>query len=566
MDCPVIERIKAQDCDLKKVVVFLNLAEIHRATTFVPKQTGEHEVRIQQVSPCLMQDSVRVVGRGNCTVLEVAVEVSDCHFEDTPDVEFNEEKGEESKRQGKYTYENLNKKLKELTKQKNDLAAGIQRITQAEGYVRQFVRNQTKAKSGKNMLDLAEVDELFRFFAKKNDEYFVKKNELKEKLNQVEKEIQLVNSRLVGPSSNDENTPKDIIILIDVGQPDKPISLDITYHVDKAKWEPSYDFRINSDNDTLTLTYFGQVSQRTKEDWNRCNIELSTATPNLGSSPPDLPMKTVNFQPTFSIQRKSRGLISFKSETLEYCREMPSQSMSVQQATVKQSGAGTATFPIDRLANIPSDGKPHKLAITTIALQSTFTYYCVPSLSAQAFLRARATNESDFPLLPSEQASVFFDGNFISTTSFPMVNPGEPFTSSLGLDPSIKVVFNTPKIHSSSAKFLSANRNRVYQFNTTITNNKKTPIRILIEDSLPFSNQAEIIVELHEPEREVPEQVDDNEALNVERVQAINGQPLCFLVKSLNHLVWVRSIPPGRMISIPFSYSITWPKTREINL
>lgn len=424
------------------------------------------------------------------------------------------------------------------------------------------------------------------YFLDKSSETFEQKTELDEKREQLEKELYLINTKLSGTLRIDTSIFNDIVILIQVNEGISPVNMCVSYQVSHASWSPSYDIRINSEDDSLQLTYFGQVMQTTKEDWNRCKIELSTAQPYVGGSAPQLPIKYVHYYtpidylkltPQMEI-KKAKEMSSLRSKMAieqEYCDDV-SEDLSmastlgipaeIQQSLVKQSGAGTATFVIDRLANIPSDGKPHKLTITILSLQSTFTYYAVPSKSSHIYLRTKTTNSSDYPLLESKKATVFFDGSFISITSLPMINPGEPFTNSLGIDPSVKLVSSPLKMCAASGKFLSSTKSTSYEYNYTITNNKKVAIRILVEDSLPLSAQEDIKVILEMPVRESVEVVENKEALNEDRVILLNNRPITLLTQSENNITWAMTIEGQSTVSIPFKYIISSPKNKAIIL
>ncbi len=61
------------------------------------------------------------------------------------------------------------------------------------------------------------------------------------------------------------------------------VELELTYIVSGATWKPSYDFRINSTEGILVLTYFAEIIQSSGEDWCGCDLLLSTSNPSSGS-------------------------------------------------------------------------------------------------------------------------------------------------------------------------------------------------------------------------------------------------------------------------------------------
>ena len=72
-----------------------------------------------------------------------------------------------------------------------------------------------------------------------------------------------------------------------------------------------------------------------------------------------------------------------------------------------------------------------QVAIATIPLQPSFEYDTVPKQVQHAFLRAKVTNESSYPLLAGP-ANVFLDQAYVTETTLPSVAPNEEFSCSLG--------------------------------------------------------------------------------------------------------------------------------------
>lgn len=74
---------------------------------------------------------------------------------------------------------------------------------------------------------------------------------------------------------------------------------------------------------------------------------------------------------------------------------------------------------------------PFQVAIATIKLRPSFEYDTVPKQAQHAFLRAKVTNTSDYPLLEGK-ANVYLDQSYVTETSLTSVSPQEEFSCSLG--------------------------------------------------------------------------------------------------------------------------------------
>jgi uncharacterized protein (TIGR02231 family) len=70
-------------------------------------------------------------------------------------------------------------------------------------------------------------------------------------------------------------------------------------------------------------------------------------------------------------------------------------------------------FVIARTSTIPSDGAEHKVNVTIIDLEPRFEHETVPSKTPLAFLTAKVTNTSTFPLLPGP-TSIYLNNSFVA--------------------------------------------------------------------------------------------------------------------------------------------------------
>lgn len=63
-------------------------------------------------------------------------------------------------------------------------------------------------------------------------------------------------------------------------------TLTLGYFVPSASWEPSYDFKVASTREPLTVVYKAAVSQSTGEDWNDVKLTLSAKNPRFDHALP----------------------------------------------------------------------------------------------------------------------------------------------------------------------------------------------------------------------------------------------------------------------------------------
>ncbi|MDP6542213.1 MAG: mucoidy inhibitor MuiA family protein, partial [Phycisphaerales bacterium] len=85
--------------------------------------------------------------------------------------------------------------------------------------------------------------------------------------------------------SSESTTQQDAIIDIGVFKKGK-ITIEVTYLVNNASWEPAYSIRATEGGESISIDYDANVSQRTGEDWKDIKLTLSTAQPQRSASPP----------------------------------------------------------------------------------------------------------------------------------------------------------------------------------------------------------------------------------------------------------------------------------------
>ena len=136
--------------------------------------------------------------------------------------------------------------------------------------------------------------------------------------------------------------------------------------------------------------------------------------------------------------------------------------------------------------------------IATLSFTPTLIRYAVPAVTSYAYLQAKMTNTSEYPLLGSNKISVFIDGNFVATTSLTSAtSPDESWIVFLGVDNSIKLQYLTRQITgggSGSGWFSNSTQRRRQEDVMVVHNTNSTPIQMILVDILPLSTTATIEV------------------------------------------------------------------------
>jgi len=406
----------------------------------------------------------------------------------------------------------------------------------------------------------------YEFYSLKLNSFNNRKFDLGVRKANVAKEIVLTRKSLAAMGKKEDShdqivIKKEVAVLLKVNQIGD-LKLRLTYIVKNASWIASYDVRVALDN-SIQLTYHGTIKQNTHESWENVNLALSTANPSIGGSPPDiLPVNLRFIEYRYDEDEydddmmalkdmnsaKLRKAYDMKGEEKKKDKSSPrSRRVEVQTAkVVKVSDSATsAIFKIPRITTIESDDKGHKVTITIVQFkEATFKYTIMPKLNQNAYLQATVKNTSDFTLLAGS-VSVFFGNTFATSSSIKAASPNEEFDLELGVDPGITVVYKAPHKYVEHSGIISKTDVQILNYQTEIKNTKSTEIRFVLWEQLPLSTIETIKVKLLQPDLRATRDVTQDKN---------------------NNLKWVSKIAPGNVRTIPFSYSIEYPKNKEIEI
>lgn len=326
------------------------------------------------------------------------------------------------------------------------------------------------------------------------------------------------------------------------------VGLELTYIVYGPSWAPLYDVRVSSDTKKLELTYKAQVRQSTSEEWQNVTVKLSTASPQQGGQHPELQAWYLNYwtpRPMRSPRSRKRAapamsqmMKSMDAEMEELAAEPPAP-MEVATAEVETRSTSVVFVP-KGTTTIANDNLPSTVVVAVLNLPAHFRYSSVPKLSQYAYLKAKAKNDTEYPLLPG-RANIFFDNAFVTTSNMELVAPTEEFWTFLGIDEAMAVEYKLLRRFEEEI----GNKTKVtFEYHMEIQNNKKTAEEIVIWDQLPISSNEEIVVSPIEPELK-------------ENTDAIKKN-------SQNFVEWYFKLDPGKKAEIPFSFSVKYPEGRSV--
>eukprot|EP00923_Selenidium_pygospionis_P059995 GHVN01105621.1.p1 GENE.GHVN01105621.1~~GHVN01105621.1.p1 ORF type:complete len:617 (-),score=48.20 GHVN01105621.1:393-2243(-) len=354
------------------------------------------------------------------------------------------------------------------------------------------------------------------------------------------------------------------------------IELEISYLVDRAGWRAAYDVRYDSNASTLGVIYMGVISQQTGEDWADVSLHLSTANRCQETTPrpiPSIEARLVSDRPLDAMAK------SFHSggEAVESTKDKPmvrTRYAEMLSGSKGSSFSGVSSFSISSLTSVSSSINPQQVRITDISLPADVIHLGVPARSSQAYLHVKTKNISDYPFVASQAASVYIDGVYVSNNRFPAVSRGEPFVALLGVDPAIQVHYNL-RTKDRETGLLSKVKQQTVTAETTISNSKPTPIKFLIVQDFPHSEDDRVKVKMEHVCDESGARDQDWQEVSVSNDLEVWYDPThaghvippegaLLLNTNRNHLIFMGNVSGSNRKRVEFEHSVEWPVSETL--
>jgi uncharacterized protein (TIGR02231 family) len=480
------------DAPIVAVTVYPDRARVtRRGRVIVP--AGDQTVYVEPLPLALEDDSVRVAGRGPATVLGVDVAMQ--HNAESPEEAVAEVERE------RLAAQDLVAELTDADDVQEQLDTFLAQLARRAG--NSFARTLASGEPG------AELGGFTESLTDRLAAVRRTRRELAAQRREAEKRLAAVDRRLAEIYHQVTPDRRSAAIALELAA-EAEVEVELSYVVPAAGWTSSYDVRLTGDR--ITLNWYGQITQRTGEDWPECDLTLSTARPTVTAKVPELdPWYLDRFaHPAVPLARgpvapgmQARG--ADRRERLLSATVDEQSAFGQQQATVEQ-GVTAASYTPPRPVAVPADGATHRATIAAIDLDAELDYVTAPVRSTDVHLRATVVNSSAHTL-PAGKAAVFHDADFVGSAALPLWAPGEDVELALGLDDRIRVERKLVRREASKAT-LGSTRRRQVEYETKIENHTPRDARITVLDQLPVARDHEITVKPLTTEPEPAETTD----------------------------------------------------------
>jgi len=482
---------------INAVTVYTDRAIVTRAAALDLTATGVSEVTFDKLPANLLDQSLQVSGRGaaQVTILDVTARAAYVDFTPNDRVKAIEDE------------------LRALAKQRRVLDDRTAVLKSQEGSLAKLETAATAApnKDSAPRLSIDDSAKLLTFLEEQRGKLAAERQTLDTQLEDLAAKTDAAQRKLNELRGAGGRSFKTVTVRLDAATTGK-LDLSLSYTVPGASWTPSYDARVNSNEKSIALAYYGLVRQNTGEDWKDVALTLSTARPSMGGAAPEVRPWTVDVFTPRPMPTADASVQSLSFESAPTRRNAPASAKAMTfgavgsvelgatlaQATVDHT-ATSASFKIAAPSSVPSDNSPQKIPVTTAALAANPEYLTTPKLQPAAFLTAKVVNTSEFPLLGGAM-NVFLDGTFVATSALRTVMAGEKFDLALGVDEGISVKHKRVKRFTEDTGLTNSGKRVTYEYLITLQNNKRTAAHVIVSDQIPVSRNEKIVVKQLAPD------------------------------------------------------------------
>jgi uncharacterized protein (TIGR02231 family) len=487
----------------EKIVVYTQGAQVQRSVS-TNLIAGQNTLIFSGLENCINVSAIQASGNGNFIIAEIQHEV---HY---PELD-------QAKLQGDVRYNKLLKNINDSLKELDYILEEVNSKLEVLGTEKNVLLNYNLYKGLSKKDSIALLKEGLVYLREKlfniNAEQLKLKRE-KEKLQlkktQLNERLANISSELSNENNNGEVEKTDYRILVHViAEQAGPATINLNYYITNAGWLPSYDLRAISNEQNVKLTYKAQIHQQSGIDWANVRLVLSTANPNRSYNIPELSPWYLGYN-TYSYKNKKQAYNTTPSPSAngyaaaEDLKVVEKESDKDYNAVAKGAFEYTSVnenvieteYDIKLNYNIPSDGKEHFAAILVKDLKTVYRYKAIPKLNTNVYLTAVLPDWED-AITIGGQASIYYDGSYVGSTSLVPGGTEDTIQLSLGIDKNIAIKRQKIK-DKCSQKILDNDIIHQYTFEITMKNSRNSKIEIDVEDQLPLAYDKSVTIDAKE--------------------------------------------------------------------
>ena len=328
----------------------------------------------------------------------------------------------------------------------------------------------------------------------------------------------------------------------------------VRYVVRDAGWSPIYDLTVKNLSEPIKIKYRALAFNDTGIDWDDVKVTLSTADVNQSATLPilnpwyikeNVPQVYAINQGRFNNIQNSNVYIQKEKKYKDNSNQQNDNQVQLSPSTGNvrfeeiEISELSSDFEIDLPYTIPSNRKPYSIIVNETELPANYGHFSVPKMDKDAFLLGQVVGWEDLDLMPGPM-NIYYDKSFIGMAQLDTRSLSDTLNLSLGRDS--KVLVKRTKLKELTKKqFMQGKKKMTAAYRITVKNNRNRAINFELLDQIPISKLKEIDVDVKE---------------------ISNAQ----YFENTGKLKWDFKLQPGESKTVEFSFSITYPKDKEIKI
>ncbi len=525
---------------ISAVTAYTDRAMVTRIAS-VKIDKGDQEIRFAELPTSADKNSVQVSGRGKAVIR---------------DVRFGQEQLAGLTDQQVQKLMDRRDSLADSIRVSDDrIAAAQSQKNFLENITKKVTSADTQEKNAGPELDVTKWSAMVAFYRKSLGTLDEEIRGIDNYKKDLDKRIDKLNREIADRGGLHNRTKPFVDVMVE-GKEAGFVTLELSYVVHGVHWQPSYTIRVASEARKMHLIYNARVRQTTGEDWAGVSLSLSTAAPAAGGEVPALaPWYVDVYAPRQyrAIRKESFNDMELKSkapyknfdipegapspEPMPVGSAAPQPSMASENSEI-DNGLASAVYAVPGKRDIASDNQDHQVSIASFDLPIELSYAAVPKLRPAVFLKAAATDSSEYTLLPG-QTAVFLDNSFACNGSMELVAPGQKFEVSLGADEQIHIERKLINRFQKEEGVITKWSKVIFTYSIVIKNNKKSDERISLKDQLPVSKNQDVVIAYVPPDR---------------------SPAFAPIIDKTGIVEWNVTVRAGQEVAIPLSFSVTFPR------
>lgn len=473
------------DAVVQAVTVYPDRARV-TVTGETTLETGAHTLVVGELPIALLAESLRAAGRGEAVVQLRSVDVRRRHYASTPSDEAAELEA---------AIRETRALLAVLDDRKTTVAAQLSYLDGMRGETAAFAKGLARGDTS-----IAEQGELLAYLAEQDAELRGTLRELDAEAQELGRRLEQQLAELAERQAalKRERYEARLDVMVSEGG---EFTVEISYVVGKASWQPLYDIRLrdpldDSNSATLSVSALAEVSQHTGQDWLGVKLSLSTARPAVNQRVPELHPWYINEprpMPRAAAKNLMQAAAPVADAMFESAPVIERQEASVQIGAAEQSGA-VVSFVVPGVSDVGGNGTPYKTTVAVYDLTPELDYLAVPRRTTVAYRRARVTNSTAAPWLPGP-INLFAGDEFIGSNRMTYTAAGGEVELILGAEERIEIERELVQ-RDVDKRLLRDVRHLQYTYETRFKNLLPSKARVTVKDNYPVSQHEQIKVKL----------------------------------------------------------------------